>query len=185
MEHPVCTCIVIRTHLSSIIGVRRYRECSIILCAVFNYLCLSPGQIFMRRFRSENFFSKERTMYRQKFQSSSDKNISYEMEQSIVGPSFVVDPSFNFVSILSTHGLHEFFYDLMYKGGVLTFVRKKKKKKEIWNSETSMLCFQCLWRRVLSFWKFFFTKFYNLSSLWNWVHSVYIYTLRISKFHLF
>lgn len=70
-------------------------------------------------------------MYRQKFQSSSDKNMSYEMEQSIVGPSFVVDPSFNFVSILSTHGLHEFFYDLMYKGGVLTFVRKKKKKKEI------------------------------------------------------
>lgn len=78
-------------------------------------------------------------MYRQKFQSSSDKNISYEMEQSIVGPSFVVDPSFNFVSILSTHGLHEFFYDLMYKGRVLTFVRKKKKKKKY---ETAKLqCF--------------------------------------------
>lgn len=161
MEHPVCTCIVIRTHLSSITGitgVRRYRECSIILCAVFNYLCLSPGQIFMRRFRSENFFSKERTMYRQKFQSSSDKNISYEMEQSIVGPSFVVDPSFNFVSILSTHGLHEFFYDLMYKEGVLTFVRKKKKKKRNmkqrnFNALLSMLMTPCLILLKIFFYK--------------------------------
>lgn len=64
------------------------------------------------------------------------------MEQSIVGPSFVVDPSFNFVSILSTHGLHEFFYDLMYKEGVLTFVRKKKKrnmKQRNFNALLSML----------------------------------------------
>lgn len=97
-------------------------------------------------------------MYRQKFQSSSDKNISYEMEQSIVGPSFVVDPSFNFVSILSTHGLHEFFYDLMYKEGVLTFVRKKKKKKRNmkqrnFNALLSMLMTPCLILLKIFFYK--------------------------------
>lgn len=78
------------------------------------------------------------------------------MEQSIVGPSFVVDPSFNFVSILSTHGLHEFFYDLMYKEGVLTFVRKKKKrnmKQRNFNALLSMLMTPCLILLKIFFYK--------------------------------
>lgn len=109
--------IAIRTHLSSKLVYR--------LSCTF-YHSARCVQLFMALSGQKNFlyidsdlgifFKGEEKMNRQKFQfSSSDKNVSSEMEQYCWGPSFVVDPSFNFVSILSTHAhdLHEFLYGLM------------------------------------------------------------------------